>query len=327
LQTKIALITGISGQDGRYLTESLVKKGYRVHGLMRSTESLRDLKLSPTQIQDQIQLHAVDYSRPTTIPGLIANIAPTEIYHLASPSFVSYQLNEELQNFQMSFAMVHSLLAAVSDNKLKSRIYFAGTSEMFGAVTQSPQSETTEFRPRSLYGMAKVAAYHLIRSYRENHGVFVSCGILYNHESPRRAHQFVTRKITRAAASIKLGLATELRLGNLDVKRDWGSSSEYVEAMWKMLQVDQADDFIICTGKNHSLENFLDTAFSRLNLDWKKYVQTDPQYFRSGEKVPLLGSPEKAARILGWKAQRSFASIVEEMVDFDLAELKVEHSL
>lgn len=322
--SKTAIITGVTGQDGRYLTEWLLGQGYKVHGLVSKgqwesqTQAIKELE----SMGPGIELHSLDMENHLAVLKVVQKTKPQECYHLASPSFVSYSLNDELQNFQSSVALTHALVAALFEAARDCRLYYAGSSEMFGDAAQSPQNELTPFRPRSLYGIAKVAGYNLLRIYRDREGMFISTGFLYNHESPRRAPAFVTRKISLGVASIKLGLQKELVLGNLDVQRDWGSAKEYVQAMWKMLQHKQADEFVIATGQLHSVRQFVEAAFACVDLDYKKFVKTDDRHFRAGEKVPLSGDASKAEKVLGWKAQTGFKDLVREMVEADLKLLK-----
>lgn len=324
LGSKTAIITGVTGQDGRYLAELLLAKDYKVHGMVSKgqwesqTQSVKELE----NMGSGIELHSLDMENHLAVLKLIQKAKPNECYHLASPSFVSYSLNDELQNFQSSVALTHAIVAGLFEAARNCRVYYAGSSEMFGDALESPQNELTPFRPRSLYGIAKVAGYNLLRIYRDREGMFVSTGFLYNHESPRRAPAFVTRKISLAVASIKLGLQKELVLGNLDVMRDWGSAKEYVQAMWKMLQHSAPDEFVVATGQLHSVREFVEVAFAEVALDYNKFVKTDERHFREGEKIPLAGDPSKIEQVLGWKAQVGFKDLVREMVQADLKFLK-----
>lgn len=322
--SKSAVITGITGQDGRYLAELLLAKGYSVHGFLSKkhleagSPALKELE----RMGPKLHLHPLDLENHLAVHREIQRSAPDECYHLASPSFVSYSLNDELQNFQSSFAMTHALISSIFEIAKSCRFYLAGSSEMFGSVTNFPQDESCPFRPRSLYGIAKVASYNLLRVYRDREGMFICTGFLYNHESPRRGSAFVTRKISLAVAAIKMGLQKELVLGNLDVKRDWGSAQEYVDAMWRMIQHEKPEDFVIATGQLHSVREFVDIAFKHVGLDYREYVKTDPKFYRVGENIPLVGSPVKARDLLSWQAVQSFEHIIQQMVDADLKSLQ-----
>lgn len=322
--SKRALITGISGQDGSYLAELLIQKGYEVHGLLRNHHLERGSgkSTSLSHLHPEVRLHFGELENPLFMLKLFQKVLPDECYHLAAPSFVSYSLEDELANFNSGFTSTHCLVSALKEIVPKCRLYFAGSSEIFGDVQTAPQNEQTPMRPRSLYGISKMAAYHLLRNFRDKNDLFVSCGFLYNHESPRRAPHFVTRKISMGVARIKLGLQDKLTLGNLDVSRDWGYAPEYAAAMWQMLQHSSADDFVVATGKLRTLKDFIDMAFRHVDLDWQDYVVTDPAFFRPAEKVPLVGDASKAEKILGWKARHPFSDLVREMVDADLSLLK-----
>ncbi len=321
---KRALITGINGQDGSYLAELLLEKGYEVHGLVRTsaTESL-DSKISRVaHIKDRIHLHRGSLENHLQLYKMIQAIVPDECYHLAASSFVSYSFDDESSILTTNFNATHQLLATLKECAPKCRFYFAGSSEMFGDAPSGPQNENTPFNPRSIYGIAKLASYHLTRNYRDKYGTFVCTGILFNHESPRRGHAFVTRKITRAAAQIKLGMASTLPLGNLDAVRDWGYAPDYVRAMWLMLQQDTCEDYVIATGVTHSVRDFVRLAFEAVDLDYSKYVEFDQRFFRAGEKVPLCGNSAKAQTKLGWKSTKKLSEIIQEMVTSDLHELR-----
>ncbi len=310
----------MTGQDGRYLAELLLAKSYKVHGLIskehwdKPSSALHDLN----QMGSQLELHALDLENHLSVAKIIQKVQPTECYHLASPSFVSYSLSDELKNFHSSFNLTHTLISSLFETKPDCRLYYAGSSEMFGSAPSFPQDESFSFLPRSLYGIAKVAGYNLLRIYREREKMFISTGLLYNHESPRRGRAFLTRKVSLGVAAIKLGLQTELILGNLETQRDWGSAQEYVEAMWLMLQHSTPDDFVVATGKLHSVREFVEIAFSHVGLDYQKYVKTDVKYFRQGEKVPLVGSATKALKKLGWEPKMDFKKLVQSMVDSDI---------
>ena len=319
-----ALITGITGQDGSYLAEFLLGKGYDVHGIVRRV-ALEDPAHRMWRIKhllQDVQLHAGSLESFPSIYRTIVNVKPDECYHLAAQSFVSYSFEDEFSTLNTNINGTHFLLTSLRDARPECRFYFAGSSEMFGKVEQVPQDEKTSFHPRSSYGISKVAGFDLTRSYRESYGMFASSGILFNHESPRRGFEFVTRKITYNVARIALGLANDLRLGNLDAQRDWGHAAEYVPAMWLMLQQDKPDDFVIATGETHSVREFCDAAFRSVQKDYREYVVIDQRFFRPAEVEVLKGDSGKARRVLGWKHVRGFTEIVEEMVQSDLALLK-----
>jgi GDPmannose 4,6-dehydratase len=314
-----ALITGVTGQDGSYLAELLLGKGYEVHGLVRrvgleaperSLERLLDFRA-------RIQLHPASLESAAAIQRAVARIHPDECYHLAAQSFVSYEFDDEFSTLNANINGTHYLLAALKDFAPECRFYFAGSSEIFGHATESPQTETTRFRPRSIYGISKLAAFELVRNYREAYGFHASSGILFNHESPRRGHEYVTRKITSGVARILAGKAKELPLGNLDARRDWGHAREYVQAMWLMLQQPAPDDYVIATGVLHTVREFVRLAFQNAGLDYEKYVVVNPAFFRPAEAVPLSGDASKARRVLGWAPQTSFEDLVAEMVAND----------
>jgi GDPmannose 4,6-dehydratase len=318
---KKALITGITGQDGSYLTELLLDKGYEVHGIVRrvAIEDPEHRLWRIFHLLDRIHLHAASLESFPSIYKVISSIKPDECYHLAAQSFVAYSFEDEFSTLNTNINGTHYVLAAIKDCAPACRFYFAASSEMFGNTTEIPQNETTPFYPRSSYGISKVAGYHLTRNYREAYGLKASCGILYNHESPRRGFEFVTRKITSHVARIKLGLADELRLGNLDATRDWGHAREYVKAMWLMLQQDDPEDYVIATGETHSVRDFLDAAFSYVGLDYNKHVVVDPQFIRPVDINILCGNSRKAQNKLGWKYAISFEELVHEMVDADVS--------
>jgi GDPmannose 4,6-dehydratase len=316
---KRALITGISGQDGSYLSELLLDKGYEVHGVVRRV-AIEDPQHRLSRIQHlvpRLHLHAASLESYPSLMKVVAAVQPDEVYHLAAQSYVSYSFEDEFSTFEVNVNGTHYLLSTCRDVVPKARIYFAGSSEMFGSAP-APQNEFTAFRPRSAYGISKVAGYHLTRNYREAYGLHASCGMLYNHESPRRGMEFVTRKISSLAAQIKLGLATEIRMGNPEAKRDWGHAREYVEAMWLMLQQDEPDDYVIATGETHSVREFLECAFGMLGLDPYRYLVLDPRFLRPAEVDVLLGDTTKARKRLGWSAQTKFSELVRDMVESDL---------
>ena len=321
---KRALITGITGQDGSYLAELLLEKGYEVHGLVRrvAIEDPEHRLWRILHLRDRLKLHAASLESLPSIYRVFQAVKPDECYHLAAQSFVAYSFEDEFSTLNANINGTHHVLAALRDCAPDCRFYFAASSEMFGKVAQMPQNELTPFHPRSAYGISKVAGFHLTRNYREAYGVKASSGILYNHESPRRGFEFVTRKITSHAARIKLGLAKELRLGNLESRRDWGHAREYVRAMWLMLQQDEPEDYVIATGEQHSVREFVETAFSRLGLNYHDHVIIDPQLLRPADVETLLGDAAKARRKLGWSCQVKFKELVHEMVEADLRLLK-----
>lgn len=321
---KRALITGVNGQDGSYLAEMLLGKGYEVHGMVRR-DALEDPEhrlANIAGVQKDIRLHVGSLDNHLSIRKIVATARPDECYHLASSSFVSYSFEDESSIVANNFTATHSLLSSFKELVPECRVYFAGSSEMFGDAKVSPQNEATPFNPRSVYGISKLAAFHLARNYREHHRMFVSAGILYNHESPRRGHQFVTRKISSTVAKIMLGRAQSLSLGNLDALRDWGYAPDYVRAMVAMLQKDVPGDYVVATGVTRSVRDFLQAAFSVVDLDYRKYVTVNPEYFRPSETVPLCGDATLARRELGWAPSRTFEQMVEEMVRADLELLK-----
>ncbi len=321
---KRALITGITGQDGSYLAELLLSKGYEVHGIIRRV-ALENPQYHMNRLAncvDLIHLHPASLESYASIYDLIDAIKPDECYHLAAQSYVSYSFDDEFSTINTNINGTHYILSALKRRAPDCRFYFAGSSEMFGKVTESPQNENTPFHPRSPYGISKVAGFDLTRNYREAHGIQAFSGILFNHESPRRGYEFVTRKITSHAAKIKLGLEKEIRLGNLQARRDWGHAREYVKAMWLMLQQDTPEDFVIATGECHSVEEFLDAAFSHLDLNYKDHVVVDEKFFRPSEVVVLKGDSSKARKKLGWSNTIGFGKLVEEMVENDYMTLK-----
>ncbi len=314
---KKAFITGITGQDGSYLAELLLAKGYEVHGLVRRSSSFNTWRID--QVRGRIALHYGDLVDQNSLVRTLESVGPDEIYNLAAQSHVkvSFEMPEYTGNVTAMGVM--RLIDAVREIGLGARVYQAGSSEMFGLVQETPQTERTSFHPRSPYGCAKVYGHWIAVNYREGYGMHVSNGILFNHESPRRGENFVTRKITMGIAAIKQGRTKELRLGNLDAKRDWGFAGDYVEAMWRMLQQPEPDDYVIATGEAHSVREFLDEAFSHVGLEWQKYVVVDPKYFRPAEVDLLLGDPTKARKALGWTPKVDFKSLVRLMVDADMS--------
>lgn len=317
---KRALITGITGQDGSYLAELLLGKGYEVHGIVRrvAIEDPEHRLWRILHIKDRLHLHAASLESLPSIYRVFQAVKPDECYHLAAQSFVTYSFEDEFSTLNANVNGTHHVLAALHDCAPGCRFYFAASSEMFGRVSEAPQNEQTPFHPRSAYGISKVAGFHLTQNYREAYGIKASSGILYNHESPRRGFEFVTRKITSHAARIKLGLAKEVQLGNLEARRDWGHAREYVRAMWMMLQQDEPEDYVIATGEQHSVREFAEAAFSHLGLDYRDYVVLDPQLIRPAEVELLLGDATRATQKLGWSCQVKFKELVQEMVEADL---------
>ncbi len=320
MKQKKALITGITGQDGSYLAELLLGKGYEVHGIVRrvAIEDPEHRLWRIRHLNDKVRLHIASLESFPGIYKVVNRVKPDECYHLAAQSFVAYSFDEEFSILNTNINGTHYVLAAIKDCAPLCKLYFAATSEMFGTVKEMPQSETTRFNPRSAYGISKVAGYHLVRNYREAYGLKACAGILYNHESPRRGHEFVTRKISTNVAKIKLGLSKELKLGNLDAKRDWGHAKEYVDAMWMMLQKDDPDDYVIASGEIHSVREFLAVAFSYVGLDYRDYVAIDSRLVRTTEGEQLMGDSSKAEKKLGWQHSTSFKDLVYEMVDADI---------
>ncbi|ETA67440.1 GDP-mannose 4,6-dehydratase [Methanolobus tindarius DSM 2278] len=314
--TKNALITGISGQDGSYLAELLLDKGYNVYGLLRRLSSPNTSRID--HIIDSVELVQGDLSDQSSLDEAIRISEPDEVYNLAAQSFVGTSWNQPVHTADVTGIGVVRVLEAVRHFAPSARTYQASSSEMFGKVQETPQTEQTKFYPRSPYGFAKVFGYWACVNYRESYDMHISNGILFNHESPRRGIEFVTRKITDGVARIKNGLSDELRLGNLDARRDWGYAGDYVEAMWSMLQQGKPGDYVIATGETHSVQEFVELAFSRAGLDWEKYVVVDPKFVRPAEVQLLLGDPSKAKEVLGWKPKIKFKELVEMMVDADL---------
>jgi GDPmannose 4,6-dehydratase len=327
MASKTALITGVTGQDGSYLAEWLLEQGYRVCGMVRraSTENFQRID----HLRNRIQLYQGDLLDQTSMASILEQVQPDEVYNLAAMSFVPTSWQKPVLTAEFTAVGVTRVLDSLRQTCPKARFYQASSSEMFGKVRESPQTETTAFHPRSPYGVAKVYGHYITVNYRESYGLYACSGILFNHESPRRGLEFVTRKITHGVARIKLGLASELRLGNLQAKRDWGFAGDYVRAMWLMLQQEQPDDYVVGTGQTHSVEEFVRIAFERVQLDWRRYVVIDPQFYRPAEVDVLLASPAKAQRQLGWQPEVSFEQLVALMVDADVAALTrtVNHGL
>jgi GDPmannose 4,6-dehydratase len=317
---KTALITGITGQDGSYLAELLLEKGYEVHGMVRRLSSENHQRLEG--FRDRIALHTGDLLDQRSMSDIIRASEPDEIYNLAAMSFVGASWNQPTLTAEFTGVGVTRLLEAMREARPEARLYQASSSEMFGKVRETPQNELTPFYPRSPYGVAKVYAHFITVNYRESYGLFASSGILFNHESPRRSLEFVTRKITHTAAAIKLGLADELALGNLDARRDWGYAPDFVDAMWRMLQRDEPEDFVVGTGETHSVGELVDISFSHLGLDPAQYVREDPKFMRPAEVDLLIADPTKAREDLGWQPSVDFEQLVKLMIDADMALLK-----
>lgn len=317
---KRSLITGITGQDGSYLTEHLLGLGYEVHGLVRRV-ALEDPTRRFTRLEhllDRVTLHAASLESYPSIFHVLSRHEFDECYHLAAQSFVAESFADGFSTLNTNINGTHYMLAALRELQPKCRFYFAGSSEMFGQVRETPQNEETPFHPRSPYGISKVAGFHLTRNYREAYGMHCVSGILFNHESPRRGYEFVTRKITATVARIKAGLSEELRLGNLEARRDWGHAADYVRAMHVMLQQPTPEDFVIATGETHSVREFCELAFAKVGLDYQKYVKTDKKFYRPAEVDLLKGDAAKARRVLGWVPSHTFEQLVGEMVESDL---------
>ncbi len=317
---KRALITGITGQDGSYLAELLLSKGYKVHGMVRrmALEDPLHRLWRLRHILEKITLHAGSMESYPSIFSVIEAVEPDECYHLAAQSFVSYSFEDEFSTINTNINGTHYLLSSIRRKAPHCRFYFAASSETFGKVRETPQNENTPFHPRSPYGISKEAGFELTRNYREAYNLHASCGILFNHESPRRGHEFVTRKITSQAALIKLGKEKKIRLGNIKAKRDWGHARDYVRAMWLMLQQKKPDDYVIATGKSHTVEEFLKKSFSFLNLKYRDYLEIDKTLYRPSEVMALKGNYSKAERVLGWKPTITFEELIREMVESDM---------
>lgn len=321
---KRALITGITGQDGSYLAEFLLEKGYEVHGIVRrvALEDPSHRLVRIRHILDRIQLHAASLDSYASIFNVIEKVRPHECYHLAAQSFVSYSFEDAFSTLNTNVNGTLFVLSALKEKSPKSKFYFAGSSEMFGKVKESPQTEETPFHPRSPYGISKVAGFDLTRNFRESYDLFACNGILFNHESPRRGFEFVTRKICSTAAKIKLGLDSELRLGNLEAKRDWGFAGDYVKAMWLMLQQPEPDDYVIATNETHSVKEFVEKAFNYVDLDWKEYVVIDKLFYRPAEVHQLMGDYSKGKEKLNWEPTVKFEDLVKIMMKADLTTLR-----
>ena len=327
-ENRIALITGITGQDGSYLAELLLAKGYAVHGIVRRTSNLLRSRIEHLRTNRDIpgpdlSLHYSDLSDGTTLRRIFAEVQPSEVYHLAGQSHVGLSFDIPESTCEEVGMATLRLLEICRDQKQPLRFYHASSSEIFGRAQESPQTEATPFQPTSPYGCAKAFATQLVRVYRSSHGLFACNGILYNHESPRRGENFVTRKIARTVARIARGLEGELMLGSLESRRDWGHARDYVEAMWLMMQAETPDDYIVATGRTHSVRDFVEAAFAAVHMQSGSYVKRDPAFDRPAEPVHLVGSAEKIARVLGWRPQCAFEDLVREMVEAELAVIDV----
>lgn len=321
---KKALITGITGQDGSYLSELLLSKGYEVHGVVRRV-ALEDPEHRLWRIRhilDKITIHSASLESYASIFSVIEEIKPDECYHMAAQSFVSYSFEDEFSTINTNISGTHYVLSAIKKIVPDCRFYFAASSEMFGNAKETPQNENTPFNPRSAYGISKVAGYHLTRNYREAYNLFAVSGISFNHESPRRGFEFITRKVTNTVAKIELGLTKELRVGNLDAKRDWGYAGDYVKAVWLILQQDNPEDYVIATGEIHSVKELIELAFSYAGMEWKEYVVADEKLYRPAEIHELKGDFSKARKNFGWQPTVSFKELIEMMLDTDLKLLK-----
>jgi GDPmannose 4,6-dehydratase len=324
-----ALITGISGQDGSYLSQLLLEKGYDVHGFVLRSElenPARDLWRLKDFIQD-VHLYPASVESYPAMFAVTKDLEPDECYHLAARSFVSYTFDDDFITFDTNVNGTLNILSILHQAAPACRFYFAGSSELFGRAPHAPQNEATPFNPRSVYGITKATGYYLTGNYRETYGMFACSGILYNHESPRRGFEYVTRKITLGAARISMGLADSLHLGNLDAVRDWGFAGDYVQAMWMILQNDCPVDYVIASGVTHSVREFCQATFSRLGLDYRDYVVQDEKYYRPAEEVPLVGDASRARAELGWQPKVGFRELVEMMVDADVEMLRSENNL
>ena len=315
-----ALITGITGQDGSYLAELLLEKGYEVHGIVRrvALEDPAHRLVRLRGVLDRVQLHGGSLESYASLFDVITQVRPDECYHLAAQSFVSYAFEDEFSTLNTNINGTHFILSAVRRAAPECRFYFAGSSEMFGNAPETPQRETTPFFPRSSYGISKVAGFHLTRNYREAYGLHASNGILFNHESPRRGFEFVTRKITSGVARIRAGQQQKVRLGNLDARRDWGHARDYVRAMWLMLQQERPGDYVVATGRSATVRDFARLAFACVGLEWEPHVEVDPRFFRPAEVTVLQGDASLARRALGWEPQTTLEQLVEEMVRADV---------
>ncbi len=317
---KKALITGITGQDGSYLSELLLEKGYEVHGIVRRVafEDPHARMWRIRHILDRLNIHSASMESYASIFNIVSEIKPDECYHLAAQSYVSYSFEDEFSTINTNLNGTHYVLSSIKRQAPDCKFYFAGSSEMFGKVEEVPQTEKTPFHPRSPYGISKMAGFELTRNYREAYDMFALSGILFNHESPRRGMEFVTRKISSAAAKIKLGIEKEICLGNLEAKRDWGDARDYVKAMWLMLQQDVPEDYVIATGESHSVGELIETAFSHVGLDYQDYLVMDEKLYRPSEVNILQGDASKARKKLNWSPSIAFEDLIKEMVDRDI---------
>jgi len=320
--TRTALITGITGQDGSYLAEFLLSQGYRVVGMVRraSTENFERI----AHLRDKVELRQADLLDQLSLIELVKAVQPNEIYNLAAQSFVPTSWQQPVLTAEFDAVGVSRVLEAIRLAAPEARFYQASSSEMFGKVRETPQTETTPFHPRSPYGVAKVYGHYITVNYRESYDLFACSGILFNHEGPRRGREFVTRKVSEGVARIKLGLQTELRMGNLDARRDWGFAGDYVEAMWRMLQQSAPDDYVVATGETHSVKELVEVAFGCVGLDWEQYVKIDPAFLRPAEVDLLVGDASKAKKVLGWTPRVTFHGLVEMMVRADLERLQAK---
>ena len=323
---KVALITGITGQDGSYLAEFLLSMNYEVHGIVRrvAIEDPEHRLWRIRHIRDKVILHAASLESFASIFNVVDKVKPDECYHLSAQSFVSYSFEDEFSIINTNINGTHYVLTSIKERVPKCKFYFAGSSEMFGNARETPQNEDTPFRPRSPYGISKVAGFHLTQNYREAYGLYALSGILFNHESPRRGFEFVTRKITNTVAKIKLGLAKELRLGNLEAKRDWGYAGDYVKTMWLMLQQEKPEDYVVATGETHSIKELVELAFGYVDLDWEKYVIVDEMLFRPADINELRGDFTKTKKKLGWEPRVTFRELIHMMIEADIKGLKIE---
>ncbi len=322
---KRALITGITGQDGSYLAEFLLEQGYEVFGLVRRSSTVTFSRIE--HIQDQITMISGDMLDQTSIQTALQECEPQEVYNLAAQSFVQTSWTQPVFTGDVTALGVTRILSAIRHVNPDIRFYQASSSEMFGKVREVPQRETTPFYPRSPYGVAKVYGHWITVNFRESYGMHATSGILFNHESERRGIEFVTRKVTYNVAKIKLGMAKEIRLGNLDSRRDWGFAGDYVKAMWLMLQQDKPDDYVVATGETHSVQELVETAFSHVGLDWHDYIVQDPRFMRPAEVDLLVGDPSKAGEVLGWEPKITFTRLIQMMVEADLALLRSGHTV